>query len=104
GLHGLRAGEMRLELVALHAERRREAQEELERRPRHLVEAGFAVHERRQRDEEPAPPAARDGGRRALRAEPGELVVLLQPAAPRLALDPAVLERLRQRGLDRLLA
>ena len=62
-----------------------------------LVEAGLAVHQRRQRDEQPAPPAARDHGRGALRVEPDELVVVLDPAAHRLAVGAAVLERVGER-------
>src|SRR5262249_59416418 len=52
----------------------------------------------------PAPRAAGEGGRRTLRVERDELIVVLQPASHRLALAPAVLERLGERGLDWMLA
>ena len=103
-LHGLRTGVVRLELGRLEAEGGGEAQEELERRLVDLVEAGLAVHQRRQRDEQPAPPAARDHRGGALRVEPDELVVVLDPAAHRLAVGAAVLERVGERGVDRLRA
>ena len=99
-LHRLGARPVRLELVALDPECGGEAQEELERRPRHLVEAGLAADQRRQRDEEPAPAAARDGGGGALRVEADELVVVLDPAPHRFAVGAAVLERLGERRLD----
>jgi hypothetical protein len=101
-LHRLRARPVRLQLVARKAEGGREAQEQLERRARHLVEAGLTIHQRRQRDEEPPPPAARDHGGGALRVEPDELVVVPDPASQRLAIGAAVLEGVGERGLDRM--
>src|SRR5262249_61795869 len=48
----------------------------------------------------PGPPAARDRGRRALSVESDELVVLLHPAAERLAVASPVLERPGEHWLD----
>src|SRR4029453_12050811 len=90
-LHRLGAGPVLLQLVALEAEGGREPEEQLERWARHLVKAGLAAHERRHREEEPAPAARGGQGGVSLRAEPDELVVVLDPAAHRLAVAAAVL-------------
>src|SRR5262249_43760687 len=66
-----------------------------------LVEAGLAVHDRRQRDEEPALPAARDRRRAPLRVARDEVVVVLDPADEVRAIGAAVLERRGEVGVDR---
>jgi hypothetical protein len=100
-LHRFGAREVRLELGFGHAERGGEVEEEVARRPRHLMEAGLPVDELRERDEEPAPPASRDHRGRALRVALDEVVVVLDPAHEVLARGAAVLERGDERGVHR---